>query len=93
MSCSVCAGYSSQNCPCCGGDYRMVTCPDCNGTGRGPYMLQNIRTRGIIVTDFDHYYLFPRDEEMARMRGENVCRLPRGLCRTCHGDGEIPEEY
>lgn len=33
MSCSVCAGYSSENCPCCSEDLDVIECPECEGLG------------------------------------------------------------
>ena len=33
MSCSVCAGHDTYNCPCCGETIQMIICPDCYGTG------------------------------------------------------------
>lgn len=93
MSCSVCAGYSSYNCPCCGEEIRMVACPDCKGTGMEPYRLFNIRTRGEIVVTANMYFSYPKDEDDAEAKGEFLCRMPRGYCPTCKGEGEIPEDY
>lgn len=33
MSCSVCEGYSSYNCPCCGPQIEKIVCPECDGSG------------------------------------------------------------
>lgn len=93
MSCSVCAGYSSYNCPCCGEDVRMMTCPDCKGTGLTPFRLFNIKTRGVVEVSANMYYSYPKDEDSAEEKGEFLCRIPREECPTCHGEGEIPEDY
>lgn len=91
MSCSVCAGYDSYNCPCCGEDVRMIDCPECKGTGYEPYMAFNIRTRGMTEVTMLTWMLLPRDEEGAERRGTNYCRMPRERCGRCHGEGQVPE--
>lgn len=93
MSCSVCAGYSSYNCPCCGEPVRMMTCPDCKGSGMEAYKAYHIHRH--ITTDVTKicYDILPKDEDDAIARGENWCRWPRERCHTCKGEGEIPEDY
>ena len=93
MSCSVCAGHDTYNCPCCGEGVRMVTCPDCKGSGLTPYRVFNIYTRGIIAVTRDQWFTYPLDEDEADALGENLCRIPRDYCPTCKGEGEIPEDY
>ena len=71
----------------------MVLCPDCNGTGYGPFMALNIRTRAEVRVTAISWDLLPADEDVAFLKGENYCKLPRECCPTCKGEGEIPEDY
>jgi DnaJ-class molecular chaperone len=71
----------------------MMTCPDCKGTGLTPFRLFNIKTRGVIEVSANMYYSYPKDEDGAVEKGEFLCRIPREECPTCHGEGEIPEDY
>ena len=91
MSCSVCAGYDSYNCPCCGKEVSMTVCPECHGTGWEDYSLLQIHTRGIIKVSREQWVRYPADEDEAFDKGENLCRMPRERCGRCHGEGEIPE--
>lgn len=93
MSCAVCAGYSSYNCPVCGEEGRMVTCPDCKGTGYAPYKAWHIHRR--VSTDVTEatWRMIPKDEDEAYEKGENWCRMDRTFCPTCHGEGEVHEDY
>lgn len=93
MSCSVCAGYSSYNCPCCGEDVRMMTCPDCNGTGYSPYKAWHIHRHVEVEVTKTTWLVIPKDEDEALAKGENWCRMDRKICPTCKGEGEIPEDY
>ena len=93
MSCSVCAGYSSYNCPCCGEDVQMIICPDCNGTGMAPHKAYHIHRHITATVAQICYDILPNDEDEAIVKGENWCRWPREKCPTCKGDGEIPEDY
>lgn len=93
MSCSVCAGYSSHDCPCCGEDVRMITCPDCNGTGYASHRALNIHTRAEVEVTAMCWIFLPDNEDIAAQRGENYCRMPKEKCPTCKGEGEIPENY
>ena len=89
MSCSVCAGYSDQNCPCCGMDVRMVECPDCEDGFE--YYAFNIKTRQMSRCDKITFMILPYDEDDARNEGKNYCQGCIEPCRTCKGEGEIPE--
>ena len=93
MSCSVCAGYSSYNCPCCGEEVRMMTCPDCKGSGMAAYKAYHIHRHITAEVTKICYDILPKDEDDAIARGENWCRYPREICPTCKGEGEIPENY
>lgn len=71
----------------------MMTCPDCKGTGMAAYMAFHIHERVEVEVTATCWHVLPKDEDEAFDRGENFCRMPRGLCSTCHGEGEIPEDY
>ena len=91
MSCAVCAGYSSYNCPCCSEDVVMVDCPDCaNGV---VYYAFNIKTRKDVRVTEIAYMLLPFDEDCAEFERQNYCQGDIRICPTCKGEGEIPEEY
>lgn len=92
MSCSVCAGHDTYNCPVCGEAVRMETCPDCKGTGLAPYKAWHIHRHVAAEVTYLTWLMIPKDEDEAYMKGENWCRMERETCPTCKGDGEIPEE-
>lgn len=93
MSCSVCAGHDSYACPCCGEEIRMITCPDCNGTGYTPYMaFDTLKRIEIPVTEMA-YNILPIDEDDADRMGMRFCKVEIEICPTCHGEGDIHEEY
>lgn len=91
MSCSVCAGHSSYNCPCCGGGVRMVECPDCEDGME--YYSFNIKTRQFVRVTAVAYQILPFDEDDAESEGKHYCQGDVRRCRTCGGEGEIPENY
>ena len=86
--CTVCQGYSKVSCPCCS-DVNVTICPDCNGTGYAPYRALNIYTRDDVEVTEIAWMLLPDDEDAAYECGQNYCKMPRELCTTCRGDGEI----
>lgn len=92
MSCSVCAGYSDYNCPCCGEQVRMIECPDCEGIG-SVYLSFNIKTREFFKTTRLAYHILPENEDMAAYKGEHYCQGDVVICKSCHGLGIIPEDY
>lgn len=95
MSCEHCKGYSVSYCPVCGaGEVRTITCPDCNGTGKTPYMAYDLRSRNTYEVSELVWLTLPEDEEEARYNNRHVCRDEEGgyRCPTCHGDGMIPAE-
>ena len=92
MSCSVCAGYDSSNCPCCGETIQMVICPDCHGTGMRKHRAFHIHRRVTAEVTETTWQILPKDEDDAMVRGEIWCRFPREKCPTCKGEGEIPDE-
>ena len=92
MSCSVCAGYSDYNCPCCGEEVKMITCPDCQGSGYTPYMAFDIKTRKTTPVSELAYDILPIDENEAKSMGMRFCKVEIEICRTCNGSGEIPED-
>lgn len=93
MSCSVCAGYSSYNCPCCSEEVKMVECPDCQGSGYTPYKALDIRTRKEIPVTELAYAILPENEDIAQYKGMRYCKMDIDICPTCRGEGEIPEYY
>lgn len=88
MSCAVCAGYSSQNCPCCGVEAQKVTCPDCKGTGYGDWTVFDIIKRVDVKCNEAQYRRAALSEDGAADRGERYCRASC-TCQTCQGEGEI----
>lgn len=92
MSCSVCAGYSSYNCPCCGEDVRMMECPDCEGEGFHYYAFDTQHRRFKKVAELA-FTILPADEDVARSLGLRWCQGIVKKCPTCKGEGEIPEDY
>lgn len=93
MSCSVCAGHDTYNCPVCGEAVRMETCPDCKGTGLAPYKAWHIHRHVAVEVTYLTWLMIPKDEDDAFTKGENWCRMDREQCPTCKGNGEIPENY
>ena len=92
MSCSVCAGYSSYNCPCCGEDVRMMECPDCGGNGVR-YLAFHITERRFKEVTELAFTILPQDEDEARYMRNKWCQGDIKRCPTCKGEGEIPENY
>lgn len=90
MSCEVCAGYSSYNCPVCGGEVSMTTCQDCKGTGEGDWKVYDIKL-GIVVRCSKIAYIYAADDERAaELMGKRYCK-ESNTCQTCNGLGEVPE--
>ena len=90
MSCEVCAGYSTYNCPVCGEQARMMTCPDCNGTGEGDWKVFDVVMRMVVNCPKLAYDLAPDSEDKAIEMGKRFCR-ESNICQTCKGVGEIPK--
>ena len=90
MSCEVCAGYSTYNCPVCGGDAGVIICPDCNGTGEGDWKVFDIRQRIVVRCSEIAYLYAPDTEDQAEQMGRRYCK-ESNVCQTCQGAGEIPE--
>lgn len=91
MSCSVCAGHSAYNCPCCGETVTMVECPDCEGSGLIHYAFDTHHRRMMRVTELA-FLILPEDEDDARYLGVRWCKGCVEVCDTCKGEGEIQEE-
>ena len=88
MSCSVCLGYSSANCPCCGAQYEVIDCPDCKGTGEHDYTVWDVHL-GLEVSCTKLAYLSAAgDEDTALERGQRYCKYSC-VCKTCNGEGTI----
>ena len=91
MSCSVCAGHSSYNCPCCGESTRMMSCPDCEDGFE--YWSFNIKARKFVRVTQLAFSLLPFDEDDAKDENKNYCQGYIEKCSTCKGEGEIPKDY
>lgn len=90
MSCSVCAGHDTYNCPCCGVGTRMEDCPECEGTGM-VYHAFDIRTRKFVrVTELE-FMMLPDDEDVARSLNARCCQGCSEVCHMCDGEGRVPE--
>ena len=91
MSCSVCAGHSSYNCPCCSEELRMTECPECGGKGY-IYHSFNIKTRELARTTEEAFQILPFDEDDAKDERKTFCQGDIDVCPVCGGEGEIPED-
>lgn len=87
MSCPVCKGYDSHNCPVCSGIHEV--CPACQGTGQGPYMAFDTELRIDIPVTREEYFSLPADEDDAFLKGERYCQQDREECACCRGTGVI----
>lgn len=88
MSCSVCAGHDSYNCPCCG-ESHTTTCPDCQGSGYTPYLAYDILAKKDVPVTKSAYDILPIDEDAADVMGMRFCKQEIGICPTCGGVGQI----
>lgn len=89
MSCVVCAGYLTYNCPVCGGGVTMVECKDCEDGME--YWAFNIKTRNFVRVTALAYQILPFDEDDAENDGKVYCQGEIRPCATCHGECEIPQ--
>lgn len=92
MSCEHCRGYSVSYCPVCGDEVtKMVTCPECEGSGLGKhYAFDRIKRIDVECTEIA-YNLLPEDEDEAEALGQRYCKQDVEYCWRCRGEGEIPE--
>lgn len=90
MSCEHCKGYSVSHCPVCGeGEIEKVTCPECGGTGHGPYLkFDMIERKDIEVSELE-WSLLPEDEDEAEELGQRYCKQDLEECWTCRGEGKV----
>ena len=88
--CEVCEGYSNDKCPVCGGGAKMITCPDCKGTGEGNWKVFDVVSRMEVSCPELAYELAPDTEDQAIELGKRFCRVSN-TCQTCKGVGEIAE--
>lgn len=88
MSCAVCLGYDSQNCPVCSEPVEVVTCQECGGTGLNQRLAFNIRTRLFVEVTPLTWQMLPSTEERAEAMGWNYCRAEDD-CPYCKGFGEL----
>ena len=94
MSCSVCLGYSSTKCPCCGETHSHV-CSDCNGKGVTPWLAWDMEAGEAVEVSESYWHTLSDDEDEARGAKQRYYRYEEGgyRCRTCNGDGRVPVEY
>lgn len=83
MSCSVCRGHDSRNCPCCGGS---SVCPECGGTGKA-FTAYDMEKDAIIKVSEDEYRMLPEDEDEANELGVRYYREDIIDCEMCDGEG------
>lgn len=88
MSCSVCAGHDSYNCPCCSPKVQIMTCPECDN-GYQYYAFDVIARKFVRVTELA-YQILPFDEDDAYFEKKRYCQGCIEKCRKCNGEGEIP---
>lgn len=96
MSCSVCQGYDSHKCPCCGDSVRVTECPDCHGLGITPWRAVNMETKEIIEVTHGEWILMLEEEDALVLPEKPLfCRYDEGgdRCPTCYGEGVIPKDY
>lgn len=91
MSCSVCRGYDSDNCPCCGEDMDIIDCPNCNGTGEADWQVFDVKTRETVDCSEIAYHYAAEDEDEAEFLGKRYCRLSCE-CQTCKGNGSVYQD-
>jgi DnaJ-class molecular chaperone len=91
MSCTVCQGYDTQNCPVCGETLQVVPCPECDGTGVDQRLAFNIRTRLFVEVNKLTWLILPSDEDRAEAMGWNYCRAEEN-CPFCKGIGEVHKD-
>ena len=88
MSCIVCMGYDTQNCPVCGDHYEVIACPECEGRGVNMRLAFNIRTRQFVEVTPLTWQVLPSTEDRAEAMGWNYCRAEDN-CPHCKGFGEV----
>jgi hypothetical protein len=88
MSCNVCRGYDSHDCPVCGIDSTIEKCPECEGTGVNHRLAFNIKTRQFVEVNPLTWMLLPVTEEQAEAKDWNFCRAEEN-CPYCKGLGEV----
>lgn len=70
-----------------------ITCPNCGGLGRTPYLKFDIIKRIDIPCSEEEYNLLPINEDEAIELERRYCQQDIDICPTCRGDGEIYEYY
>lgn len=69
----------------------MVACPDCEDGM--VYMAFNRKTRQFVRVTEMAYSILPFDESDAENERKTYCQGEIIPCSTCHGEGEIPDDY
>ena len=91
MSCNVCRGYDSHDCPVCGIESSVERCPVCSGTGIDQRLAFNIKSREFVKVTEIAWLMLPKTEDEAEARGQNYCRAEDN-CPFCKGLGEVRKE-
>ena len=89
MSCDVCRGTNSRNCPVCGEQPEMIFCPECRGLGLKKCYAMSMRTGTEIEVTAETYMGIPETEDEARMNGRKYYRSDAEECEFCGGTGEV----
>jgi len=91
MSCSVCAGHDTYNCPCCGDELSVATCPECGGDGIDHRLAFNIVTREFVKVEPITWQVLPKTEDEAEAMRWNYCQAEEN-CPFCKGLGEVYQD-
>lgn len=89
-SCEHCHG-NYPNCPICGQEPAMRTCPDCEGIGYRYYIF-NEDTNEVTECTEEEYSRYP-NERLARITNKSIYGLEPEVCERCEGRGEIEKVY
>ena len=90
MSCDVCRGTNSSECPVCGRErWERVTCPKCEGIGLERCWAMSMRTGDEIEVSVGTYLALAEDMLEAKAKGEHYYRCDADECELCGGRGEV----
>lgn len=93
MSCVVCAGHDTYNCPVCSEAFDVVTCPECGGFGETDFLAFNIETRKFVRVSAYTFHSLYKDEDVARFNHQHYCQGDATECRLCGGKGEVYQDH
>ena len=85
MSCSVCAGYDDQNCPCCSEGPVLIPCPEC--TDGYAYFAGIVgRPEARVKVTKLAYMMLPYDEDDAKDLRQRYYQIDIEVCPVCEGE-------